>query len=161
MSDQFVGVDVSGIEEIVDALKDLPEEAQDQAVDEVNTYLLNVLRAYPPYRHVPFKRAYGAWFSEKQRKYVMARIHEGSITPGRPKRTQQFSQGWHQIGEGRNSILANETPYGPYLVGDNEQARMPKQIGWKKLGDTIKERMDQIMRRAEAGVKNAIKKLGL
>ena len=161
MSDNFVGIDVTGIEELVSKLQSLPPEAQDQAVEQVNKYLLNVLRMYPPYSYVPFKTAYGGWFSEKQRRYVMARIREGSIQPGKPNRTQFFSQNWKQVGYGKQSILANETPYAPYLVGDREQARMPAKIGWKKLGQTIKERMDQIIRRAEAGVKSALKKLGL
>ncbi len=158
---EFVAIEIAGLEELIAKLSDLPAEVQDEAIEAVNQYMLNVLKLYPPYRHVPFKDAYGDWFSEKQRRYVMARISEGSITPGSPSRTQQFAQGWDVLGYGRNSIIANQTPYGPYLVGDTEQARMPAKIGWKKLGDTIKERMEQIIRHAEIGVKNAIKKLGL
>ena len=160
MSD-FVGLEAEGIDELMAKLDRLPPEAQDETIEEVNQYLLNVLKAYPPYKHVPFKVAYGKWFSEKQRRYVMARISEGTITPGQPSRTQQFRNNWDVLGYGRNSMIVNDTPYGPYLVGDNEQARMPEKIGWEKLSMTIKDRMSQIIRRAEAGVKNAINKLGL
>lgn len=160
MSD-FVAFEVAGIEELIAKLNALPDDVQDEAIEAVNQYLLNVMRQYPPYAYIKFKQAYGGWFSEKQRKYVMARIQEGTITPGTPSRSQRFAQGWDVLGYGRNSMVVNPTPYGPYLVGDQEQARMPAKIGWKKLGDTIKERMDQIIRRADAGVKNAIKKLGL
>jgi len=160
MSD-FVGIEVSGLEELIDKLAALPEEVQDEAIEAVNEYLLNVMKQYPPYAHVTFKDAYGGWFSDKQRKYVMARIREGTIRPGVPNRSQQFAQSWDVLGYGRNSLIVNPTPYGPYLVDDNEQARMPQKIGWKRLGDTLKERMDQIVRRADAGVKNAIRKLGL
>ena len=91
----------------------------------------------------------------------MARIREGTINPGTPNRSQQFAKSWDVLGYGRKSMIVNTTPYGPYLVGDQEQARMPKKIGWKRLSDTIKGRMEEIYRRADIGVKNAIKKLGL
>ena len=167
MSDQpyqvgsFVGIEISGLDELIAKLEALPEEVQDEAIEAVNAYMLNVLKLYPPYLHVPYKTAYGGWFSDKQRKYVMARIREGTIRPGQSSRTQQFAQGWDVLGYGRKSMIVNQTPYGPYLVGDADQSRMPKKIGWKKLGDTIKERMEQIIRHADIGVKNAIKKLGL
>lgn len=160
MSD-FVGIEIAGLEELIAKLEALPGEVQDEAIEAVNAYILNVLKAYPPYAHVTFKNAYGGWFSDKQRRYVMARIREGTITPGKANRSQQFAREWDVLGYGRNSIIVNQTPYGPYLVGDTEQARMPQKIGWKKLGDTIKERMEQIIRHADIGVKNAIKKLGL
>ena len=160
MSD-FVGIDVTGTEELIAKLNRLPPEAQDQAVEDVNKYLLNVLRAYPSYNYVSFKQAYGGWFSEKQRKYVMARIAEGTIKPGMPNRSQRFAQGWKVVGYGRQSIIANETPYGRYLVDDTAQARMPAKIGWKKLKDTVKQRMGRIIEKADAGVKKALRKLGL
>jgi hypothetical protein len=157
----FVGIEVAGLKELIEKLNSLPDDVQDEAIEAVNAYLLNVLKAYPPYAYVPFRKAYGGWFSDKQRKYVMARIREGTIRPGQSNRSQQFSRGWDVLGYGRKSMIVNQTPYGPYLVGDQEQARMPQKIGWKKLGDTIKGRMEEIYRRADAGVKNAIKKLGL
>lgn len=160
MSD-FVAIEIAGLDELIEKLGKLPDEVQDEAIEAVNQYMLNVMKQYPPYLHVPFKTAYGGWFSDKQRRYVMARIREGTIRPGTPSRTQQFAQGWDVLGYGRNSMIVNTTPYGPYLVGDTEQARMPQKIGWKKLSTTVKERMTEIVRRADAGVKNAIKKLGL
>ena len=161
MAGEFVGVEIAGLEDLMVKLNKLPEVVQDHAIDEANKYMLNVLKLYPPYSYVPFNQAYGKWFSEKQRRYVMARIAEGSITPGMPNRSQRFANNWKVVGYGRNSIIANETPYGPYLVGDNTQARMPAKIGWKKLSATIKQRMAQIISKAEAGVKKAIRILGL
>jgi hypothetical protein len=78
-----------------------------------------------------------------------------------PNRSQRFASNWKVVGYGKNSIIANETPYGPYLVGDNTQSRMHQKIGWKKLGATIKQRMSQILRKAEVGIKRAIRILGL
>jgi hypothetical protein len=157
----FIGLDVQGIDNLVEKLENLPPEARDAAVDEVAPYLLNVFKLYPPYTYVKFKDAYGNWFSDKQRKYVMARIREGTIRPGISNRTQSLAQGWKIIGEGGNSLIVNEVTYAVYVMGVGEQARMPKKIGWKTIGAIVRDRMDQIVRRAEAGVSKALRKLGL
>lgn len=159
MSD-WIDIDVSGIEEIQTALAETPEAVGSAAVDEVNKYLVNVLKTYPPYQHIGFKQAYGGWFSDKQRKYVMARIREGSITPGYAHRSQRMAEGWKVIDKGMSSIIVNETPYSGYLMGDRKQSRMAGMIGWDRITFIIRERMPQIIRRAAAGVKNALRKLG-
>ena len=159
MTDEFIAVE--GAQELSAALQKLPDAVQDGAVDEINGYLVNVLKTYPSYKHITFKNAYGGWFSDKQRKYVMARIREGSITPGTPHRTQQMARGWKIVGTGRSSIIANETPYATYLMSDTQQARMPEKIGWKKLKDIITERMARIQEKADAGVRKALQKLKL
>ena len=160
MSD-FIGVDIIGIKELQNKLAELPDEAQDAAAEEIAPYLVNVFKQYPPYTYVRFKAAYGGWFSDRQRKYVMARIREGTIVPGKSSRTQRLAQGWKVIGKGANSLVVNEVPYAGYVMGDDEQARMPRKIGWKTIGGLVRDRMDQIIRRADAGVKKAIRRLGL
>ena len=152
---------IEGIEPVTKALGQLPRDMQDSAVDEINPYLVNVFRQYPSYKYVPFATAYGGWFSDKQRKYVMARIREGSIIPGQSNRTQELARGWKIIGEGADSIIANETPYAGYVMGDQTQARMPAKIGWETMSAKIESRMDQIKRKAQAGVNKAIRKLKL
>ena len=155
----FVGIEISGLEELIEKLGRLPDEVQDEAIEAVNKYMLNVLKSYPPYAYQKgsYKVAYGRKMTHEQVAAMMA----SGRTPGVNSRSQKFAQSWDVLGYGRNSMIVNPTPYGPYLVGDTEQARMPAKIGWKKLGDTIKQRMEQIIRHADAGVKNAIKKLGL
>lgn len=162
MADDFIAIDVTGIEEISKKLAKLPDAVADEGTDEANKYLLNVLKTYPPYRYVSRKSAYGQTFvSDKQRKYVMARIREGSITPGRANRTQTFRAGWRIIGAGAKSIIANETPYGKYLMDDQGQARQPGLVGWKKISAITKERINAILKAFDGGVSRAIKHLGL
>ena len=159
MSDNFIAIE--GAEQIALNISRLPDEAQDQAADEVNKYLLNVFRLYPSYKYVPFKKAYGGFFSDKQRKYVMARIKEGTIKPGTSQRTQTLAKGWKIVGKGKTSIIANETSYASRVMGDKGRARMPKMIGWKTLTQIINEKQSKIDKQATVGVKRAIKKLGL
>jgi len=160
MSD-FIGIEIQGAEGLAEALAKVPDVVADAAIDEANAYMVRSLRAYPPYTHVTYQAAYGGWKSEKQRRYVMARISEGTITPGKANRTQNMSRGWEIVGYGRSSFITNQVDYAHFLMSDDSQANMPKFIGWKRVGDVLKERTKEILRRAEIGAKNAIKLLGL
>ena len=159
MSDDFIGIDVYGIPELQRKLQHWPLEAQNAAVDAVDEYLVNVLKQYPPYSHVGYADAYGGFKSDRQRKYVMARIREGSITPGVPNRSQDFARHWKVIDKGVSSIIVNDMPYGKWLMDDQMQANMPRMIGWKRLGSVIKDRWQEIERRARAAIVNVLKKL--
>ncbi len=156
-----VDIVIDGLTELRSKLDRFPKEAQNKAGDMVSDYTVNIMREYVPYAYVPFKSAYGNWFSEKQRRYVMARIHEGSIRPGAPSRTQTLRGGWKKMGEGADSLVVNDVPYAGHVVGDADQARMHKKIGWWTVGQRLKERAGEIERKAKAGVDKAMKELGL
>lgn len=161
MADDFIGLEVYGVEEIRSLLAKVPTAVADEAVDEVNKYLLNVLKQYPPYKHVRYADAYGGFKSDKQRRYVMARIAEGTITPGYANRSQNFAKGWKVVDKGVSSLIVNEVPYGHYLMGDTTQARIMGMIGWDRITFIIRERMPEIVKKAVAGVKKGLAKLGI
>jgi hypothetical protein len=95
MVSDFIAIE--GAKQIAFDISRLPETVQDSAADEVNKYLLNVFKAYPTYKYVPFRTAYGGFFSDKQRRYVMASIKKGIIKPGSAHRTQTMANGWKMI----------------------------------------------------------------
>lgn len=156
----FVGIDITGIPELTAKLDKLYPEAADSGVENVDTYLVNTLRQYPPYSYVPLAQV-GGFVSEKQRRFVMAAISDGRITPGRPNRSQRLARGWHKEGEGRKQIIVNEVEYAAYEHEPANQTQMHMLQGWEIIPEFIHNRMDEIIRRFDAGVKNGIKKLGL
>ena len=158
MPDDFIGMDVYGIPELQRKLRHWPVDAQNAAVDATNKYLLDVLKQYPPYVHVAYKDAYGGWFSDKQRKYVMAKIREGSIRPGQPNRSQDMAKGWKVIDKGVSSMIVNELPYAGFLMGTDTQARMPKKIGWKTVGSIVKDKIKEIERKSIAAIRKVLAK---
>lgn len=158
MSD-FIGLEVNGIDEIRREFGNWPKIIQDDVIDEVNKYILANVKKYPPYKYVSFKQAYGGWFSEKQRRYVMARIAEGAIKPGMPNRSNRLAQGWKVIDKGTQSIIVNEVPYAGYVMGDGSQARMHSKIGWKTLREWIRSNMGGIITAARQGLSVALRKI--
>jgi hypothetical protein len=173
MPSDFIAIDVQGLAELQSFLSKLPDAVADDGVDEANKYLLNVVRAYAPYKYITRAQAYPnavitfpsgkqlkGWHSVNQFRYVMARINEGSINPGKPNRNQNLSKGWKIIGKGRKSILANEIGYAGYVQGSKgEQARMHTLIGWKGVDVIVKERMNTILEKFMVGVNKALKRL--
>ena len=70
-------------------------------------------------------------------------------------------RGWKTVGQGRNQIVANEVNYAGLVMGNSEQDRLHKKMGWKTMDARIKQRMNRIVEKFEAGVKKAIRKVGL
>lgn len=160
MSD-FIAIDIAGIEGIQASLKHLPPEAQEAVTDDVSTYLINVLKLYPPYRYVSRRSAYGfPFFTDKQRRWFFWALGTGELKIGNT-RTQTLAKGWKKIGSGANVIVANETPYAAFVMGEGEQSRHEAKVGWKTLDTVVSERASRIIEIADAAIKKALKKLGL
>ena len=147
----FIGVDISGITTISERLKKLPKEARDAGVEAANEYIVDVMKVQPPKPNKPF-----VWSSDKQRKYVMAKLRR----EGFPGRSQNLRNGWKPVGKGYNQIVVNEIDYSQYVQGDN-QIIGHKTNNWKTIADNLKEKGNNILKKFEGGVKKAIKKLRL
>lgn len=154
----FLGIDIVGEEIIAAAMAKLPGEVADQGVEEANRYVLDTMRTYAQYNYVGRDRV--PWASEKQRRYVMMQISKGNIKVP-CGRTQNLRKNWKLVGEGRNQIVANETPYAGFVMGEGMQGRRHNIMGWETETTRIKTRMDRILDRFNQGVRKAIAKLGL
>lgn len=159
MADDFIGIEVSGLEELRREFGNWPKIIQDEVIDAANDYIMKSIVKYPPYKYVTFRQAYGGWFSEKQRRYVMARIAEGTIKPGMPNRSGRLGQGWKVIDRGTSSLIVNEVPYAGYVMGDSSQARMMGKIGWSKVAQWLKDHMGGIIGAARKGLVEALRRI--
>jgi hypothetical protein len=159
MSD-FIGIDIHGLPHLQNLLKAVPPAVQDAITDDLSTYTINVLRAYPPHRYVTRQAAYGRTFqSDKQRRWFFAALKDGRLKIPYP-RTQTLSRGWHQVGRGAQSIIANETPYAGLVMGDGEQSRHAALVGWNTTASILKERERRMDDLAQASAKKGIRKAG-
>lgn len=160
-NDSFIGVDVIGLKELQAKLAKLPKQARDAVVEDGADFLINLFKQYPPKKSVSRKQAYGQTFqSDKQRRWFFANLADGTLHIPY-NRTQTMRNGWKKVGEGENIIVANEVPYAGFLMGDTGQARQPAMVGWQTMNITIDNHKDSFIKRLDAAIKRAIRKLGL
>jgi hypothetical protein len=156
----FVGIDIEGLPKLQEILRKMPEAIWDEVSDKTADLVLNLMQTYEPYRHVSRRQAYPptGWFSDKQRRFVMAAISEGRITiPG--VRTQRLRRGWRKYGEGKNVMIANEVPYATFLYSDTEQAELNKIEGWKTIDTRLKEHEAKIDKTIDIAANKALRRL--
>lgn len=159
MSD-FIGLDIYGIPELTRKITYLTsEEAAGAGVEEANEYTIELLKSYPPYHYVSTQQA-GGWKSEKQRRYVMAAIRRGDIQiPYR--RTQTLAQGWKAVGSGVNQIVANETPYAGWTMGEGTQSQMMQLRGWTAATARLRAATPRLAQIFARGYRRFLRSVGL
>jgi hypothetical protein len=174
-NDNFIGFDIFGVKELTDKFSKLTPAMLDAGADEANDYLFKILRdtTYPRKKSVSRKDAYPhlsfvspggttvyGYKSWKQFKLVMALWGSGKVPYARTSNAG-FKGNWKIIGKGRNAIIANQTPYGGFLMGDNEQSSGARLIGWKMLGTIARERTKMVVKKFEVGMKKGAEKVGV
>jgi hypothetical protein len=160
MSD-FIGFAVDGIPQVQAILKNLPQDIQDAAVDEINKYLVNVMQTgQPSPNYVTRKAAYGvSFFTERQRRWFFANLNEGNIDVPY-KRTQGLRNAWHVEGSGARSFVVNDAPGAAYVMGDETQSRHEKMVGWPTVGALLKKSLNRIGKILETTANKAMRKRG-
>lgn len=153
----LIGIDTVGLKEVQEKLKDLPDEAIDAGVELANEYIVDFEKQYPPRVEHGEGNPYH-WSSDRQRRAYFASNGFGGGIPY--QRTQTLAQGWTTEGSGKNQIVVNEVPYAKY-VKDFQQQPGHMYDGWDIIQTDVLNRMGQILRKFEAGVKDAIRRLGL
>jgi hypothetical protein len=146
-----VKIYITGYDTLWERMKRLPKEACNAAVEEANKYIVNQMQVQPPKPTQPF-----VWTSDKQRRYVMAKISEGGYTG----RTQALRNSWKTEGKGYEQIVISDSPYAQF-VQDTNQILGHKINGWVTVNQMLKNKGAEILKRFEAGVKKALKKLKL
>jgi hypothetical protein len=137
-----IKIKIRGLEEVKSFIDGLPRNLRGLATKAIAEWLVGSgqrgLKRYPPYKYITRKAAYGKTFvSDKQRRYVMARIREGTIDPGAPHRTGNYQRGWAVINQGVKVQIVNKVPYAGFVGGDETQARLNKKVGWRTVSEII------------------------
>ena len=155
----MISVRVSGVKEFQDFIKTLPRGVKVTAMREIATYVIGNdrrgLKHEAAYKHVTRKSAYGKTFqSDKQRRYVMARIRSGEITPGKSQRTHAYSQDWRQepkTSDWRRVDVLNTQPHAGWVGGAN-QARLNAKVGWRKAVNIVQTNINGAIQSAQRAV---------
>jgi len=132
----------------------LAPEAIKIGLEDAAEYTQLQMQTYPGQKHVPM-----IWVSEKQRRYVMARIRDGSIQVPR-SRTYGLQGSWTKSVSGYTATIAAGASYAHWVQGE-DQARMMSSIGWQTTKQFVSNKAAQVFHMFELGVKRAIAMLGL
>ena len=161
----MIKMSVRGVEKLQAFFKKLPPAARKIAAPEIAIHLIGDdnrgLKHYVGYKYVSRKSAYGQTFSsDKQRRYVMAKIRSGEITPGRSNRSDKLKSGWEYKlqGGGYGASIFNSVPYAKWVMGDSSQARQPAKVGWRTISAIISTNIKSAINRAERKIQDWINK---
>lgn len=119
------------------------------------------LKHYPSYRYVTRKKAYGkTFFSDAQRRKVMAMIREGLISPGGGKRTFAIRNAWVLRENGTQSSAVNAAPGVEYVQGA-QQSRHERLAGWRITDQVAADNTDGMVQAANQELVRYYKEKGI
>jgi hypothetical protein len=154
---RYRGRKLRGLAGIKEAIDELPRKLRGKALQVGAEFLLKKFKLYPRYKEVARAKAYpevGGFFSEKQRRFVMAGIKSGRIVPGRSNRTMQAKNGWRIEGKGTGLSIVNDTPAAVYLYSPIYQARQLDLVGWKDINEMTEENQGDALLEIEVFIFN-------
>lgn len=151
---------------LAELISSLPRDLRGPAVETASVYLIGNstrgLKHYVAYNYVTRRAAYGqTFFSDRQRRKVMAMIRNGEILPGFPRRTGNTQRSWDIIHNGVNSRIVNTTAGAFYTVGDPGQSRHEEKVGWRRVGLIVASNEKGMMQAVDQMVAREIKARGL
>jgi hypothetical protein len=154
----FIGIDVHGIPELQAKLAQLPAAVADDGVEAADKQIVNIMQAYGQYHYISRQKV--PFVSDKQRRYVMASIRQGTIKVPY-ERTQGLRNAWKTAGSGKTQIVVNESPYAGFVMGEGVQAHRFSLMGWETDLTRVRTHLSSIVQAFEVGARKAIKRLGL
>ena len=138
---KYNGRKIRGLDSIRQAIDELPRRLRGKALMAGAKYYLKQFKLYPRYKEVSRASAYpevNGFFSDKQRRFVMAGIAAGRIQPGSPHRTQSLKNDWKIQGKGLALSIVNSNPAAVFAYHPIYQARQLGMVGWKNI-DVMEE----------------------
>lgn len=160
----MIKIQVRGIPELREFLKELPRGTKKAAIEAAALYLIgndsHGLKHLAKYKYVTRKAAYGvSFFTERQRRWFFWALHSGRINPGSGFRSGETAGGWKYklTNNGYQAQLINATRGAKYVQGDDTQARQPAKVGHRKVSNVISTNIQGAMRASSQAVERWIK----
>jgi len=154
---KYQGRKIRSLAGIKEAIDQLPRRLRGKALEVGAKYLIKRYKLYPRYKEVARKNAYpevGGFFSDKQRRFVMAGIRNGTIQPGSPHRTRALKNDWRIVGRGVALSIVNENPAAVFAYHPLYQARQLEMVGWRNVEIMTEENIDDTVLEIEVYVYN-------
>ena len=153
----FLSMQAKGIPQVQAFLGKVAYGYKGIALQAVNNYLFNQLingNGVPAYSYITREEAYGQTFqSDAQRRYVMANIAQGNITPGSENRDGSITGAWQQsVSQGTKSTIYNTNPKSFYVYDDEQQANLNSMVGWPTISKFLEDNISDAVEYAQGVV---------
>ena len=148
------------IDKVAAFIKSVPQGAKRAAAKAFSVYIIGNQRRGlshdDPYKQTTRQAVYGrTWESDKQRRYVMAKIRSGEIVPGQRKYVPTKASGGYVNTETRDGYTITNTQPGAFW--SRVWAKWPK---WRHVNKVVKDNMRGAMRAATSEVNKFLKSKG-
>lgn len=154
---KYQGRKIRSLDGIRQAINDLPRRLRGKALEVGAKFLVKKYKLYPHYKEVARARAYpevDGFFSDKQRRFVMAGIRNGTIRPGASHRTQGLKNDWRIVGRGSALLIVNDNPAAVFAYHPIFQARQLEMVGWRNIDIMTEENQDDALLEVEIYIYN-------
>ena len=156
----MITIDVKGSANIAKKLQYLYPEIASAGVERASAFMLevetDVSRAYapPPYAGQPF-----VWSSERQRRYVMAKLR----AEGGPPYVRKYTllHGWRLQGSGENMTVVNAVAYAKFVKTKEAQIVGMKARKWQTIDVDLAKRKSWTSRKFNEAARDVIQEMGL
>lgn len=148
-------IEVKGIDKIMAGFRKFPEEIKNSmrgAAEESGHEIIQTkgLKIYPPETDAnkpptPY--------------YIRGRGMQNKS--GNNMKSEKYGARFYVKQEGYGAIIGNSASYAKYLADEEEQATHMEKIGWRKLIDVAREKLDKVKDIYERWAQYTINKLGL
>ena len=137
-----VKFNVIGLEKVQDFMKSVPKGVKAAAMRAISEFIVgdehHGLKHDVSYKYVSRKAAYPptGFVSDKQRRFVMASLNDGSMKIGRPSGDTKMSKSWRWEQKGsqwdRTNIMGR-IPFSGF------PSRHNKMVGWRHYMDVVNQ----------------------
>lgn len=146
-------IEIRGLDELLLKLDRLGKlEAVPPILRAAAEYLLGKLAKPPEQAHVNRMAVYGETFqSDRQRRFFFAALRDGEIEVpyhrGEAATSERLESSWTISEEdgGLTQVLGNDTSYGPFVMGNEEQSLFMQYVDWRTTDEIANEAEDTIV----------------
>lgn len=156
--DLFMTANGGSLDAFAAAFGDLYPQLEKHGVESASRYMADMLNRYArnaPYNYVSYA-SIGGFYSDAQRRFVMAGLNDGSIDI---PYSRSSGNHYETVGVGADMRVESTNVSMYYSMHDEGQARMQMLRGWSKVGDLLIANSDKILVAFEKGVIDAEKQL--
>lgn len=158
-------IEIRGVEELLAKLVRLEKLQGIVAVMRAAAlYVKGKLAKYPPQKQIRRDSVYDTSFQTiKQQRFFFASLADGTLDVpyhrGESASSEALGRSWTITDEdgGLTQIIGNDTSYGPFVMGDeDEQSLFMAAIGWQRANDIADQYEDYVVQKVQEGLEKEL-----